>query len=184
MLAPALLNLVIACGDAPPTRDVRVTIVDEDDRPIPEAVFYAEARDAEGPYAYLVAIAGDAGEVPDTAREPAKILWRKGARITLAAFAEGYRPAVRYREDRPVRTDGAALTLERMKGPADLWRPELVHLHWPPSEPAGAPPDDRAAARLTEHLRAAWEAREALSEPLSPAEELRRRAIAGALGSN
>ena len=79
----AMLGVVVAltgCGDAPPSRDLRVTIVDPEGRPIPGAVFYAEARDDSGAFACLVALAGDAGEVPDVAWKAAGLGWRPGSR--------------------------------------------------------------------------------------------------------
>jgi hypothetical protein len=163
-----------ACG-GPSTRDVRVTILDEDGAPVPGAVFYAEAYDADGPFAFLSAVAGMAGEVPDSAREAAKIAWRPGARIALAAFAPGYRPVVRRDPEGRVESDGALLVL-RPAGPDGGWDPAVAELGFPfegrpeLAQRAAAPEHDALRAAL----RAAWDARRALPEPLTEAE--RRKA--------
>ena len=109
-IGSALALAAAACSDVAPERDVRATIVDEAGRPLPGAVFWAEARDAEGVLGWLVAVAGQAGEVPDSAREPLKIPWSPGARLTLAAFAPGRIPAVVGGEEKRIRSDGAVLT--------------------------------------------------------------------------
>jgi hypothetical protein len=110
--AAAGVAAAAGCG-APTTRDVRATILDEQGEPVPGAVFYAEAYDEHGPFAFLSARAGTAGEVPDTAREPLKLAWKGGAKVALAAFAEGYRPAVLRDPAGYVESDGALLVLVR-----------------------------------------------------------------------
>ena len=57
-----LLPLLASCSTTPSTRDVRVTIVDEAGDPLPGAVFYVEAYDESGPFAFLTARAGEAKE--------------------------------------------------------------------------------------------------------------------------
>jgi len=178
----ALLGVVVAltgCGDAPPSRDLRVTIVDPEGRPIPGAVFYAEARDDSGAFACLVALAGDAGEVPDVAWKAAGLGWRPGARAAIAAFAEGRQPAVHWREDGSVPTDGAVLVLEPAEGPEGLWNPAVARLAWPPPLDGAPPPGDPAGEALRAALAASWRARAALPQPLSPAEQARFEAISG-----
>jgi hypothetical protein len=91
------------------TRDVRATILDESGEPIPGAIFYAEAYDEDGAFAFLSDRAGSAGEVPDSAREPLKIPWRRGARIALAALAPGRPPAVLRDPSGRIESDGALL---------------------------------------------------------------------------
>ena len=145
------------CSDLASTRDIRVTLVDEDTAPVPGAVFYAEASDATGPFAYLWRISGRAGEVPDSAREPLKIPWRPGARLAMAAFAPGRTPVVmRDGDDAPVRSDGAVFALR----PGGAWNPALATLAFPFE---GAPDlaarlDDAAQAPLLDAFRRAWAA--------------------------
>jgi hypothetical protein len=91
---------------------VRVTIVDEKGAPIPGALFYAEAYDEKGAFAFIAGVAGDAGEVPDSAREPLKMPWRRGARIALVAFADGRIPTVLKDPAQRIESDGALITLE------------------------------------------------------------------------
>ena len=125
---PAFLAaLATACADLSSTRDVRVTVMDEDSRPVPGAVFYVEAVDAGGAFAWRWARTGSAGEVPDSAREPLKLPWRRGARVAMAAFAPGRRPAVLRETGSPVVSDGAVLIL--VPGPA--WDAELAELAYP-----------------------------------------------------
>ncbi|MGQ0720973.1 MAG: hypothetical protein ACT4PE_05275 [Candidatus Eiseniibacteriota bacterium] len=100
------------CG-GPSVKDVRATILDEQGEPVPGAVFYAEAYDDAVPFAFLSARSGTAGEVPDSAREPLKLPWRAGAKVALAAFAEGYRPTVLRDPAGYIESDGALLVLVR-----------------------------------------------------------------------
>jgi hypothetical protein len=134
------LATAVGCADLAPTRDVRVTIVDERSEPVPGALFYVEAVDDTGPFAYLWRIAGLAGEVPDSAREPLKLPWRRGARLTMVALAPGRRPAVVREDAGRVVADGAVLVLE----PGEGWDPALADLAYPFDEH----PD--LAARLAE----------------------------------
>jgi hypothetical protein len=106
-LAVALVSA--GCSLPESTRDVRVTILDEAGAPIPGALFYAEAYDEKGAFAFITGVAGDAGEVPDSAREPLKIPWRRGAKIALVAFAEGRISKVL--RGRRIESDGALITL-------------------------------------------------------------------------
>lgn len=147
----------IGCADLASTRDVRVTIVDENTAPLPGAVFYVEVRDDAGAFAWQWRIAGRAGEVPDSAREPLKLPWRPGARLAMVAFAPGRTPAViRETGDERRISDGAVLELRR----GDPWNPELAALAFPfedAPEPAAAL-TDTAAAPLLRAFRAAWAA--------------------------
>ena len=92
-----------ACADTAPTRDVRVTLVDDVGEPVVGAIFYAEIHDGDGAFDFVWAVSGEAGEVPDSAYEPLRIPWRSGAQVSLAAFAPGHRAARRVR--RAVRSD-------------------------------------------------------------------------------
>ncbi len=147
----------LGCADLASTRDVRVTVVDEDTAPLPGAVFYVEAVDDSGAFACEWGVAGPAGEVPVSAREPVKIPWRPGARLAMAAFAPGRTPAVIRETGGAWRiSDGAVLELR----PGDPWNPELAALAFPfEDEPAlaalvAAP----SADALREAFRAAWAA--------------------------
>ncbi len=155
--ALALASAAFGCADLASTRDVRVSILDENSRPLPGAVFYVEASDDAGPFAYLWAVAGRAGEVPDSAREPLKLPWRRGARLAMAAFAPGRRPAVIAEREARIRSDGAVLVLE----PGDAWRPELEALGVPfdPQNPLAQRFEERSEAPLRDAFRTAWAAR-------------------------
>lgn len=148
--------LAPACADLRHARDVRVTIVDEHGRPVPGAVFYAEATDEHGAFAFYWASAGLAGEVPQSAREPAKLPWRRGAHLAMAAFAPGRRSAVVRETTERIDADGAVLELD----PGPAWNPELAHLAFP----FLAPPElaarlrDPASRPLVEAFRSAWSA--------------------------
>lgn len=128
----ALVALALpGCGRLESTRDVRVTILDEAGNPLPGAVFYVEAYDDDGPFAFLAARAGDAGEVPDQAREPLKLPWRRGAHLALAAFAPGRRSAVHRDPGRRLESDGVVLTLVAAATPAEEWQPAVAKLGFP-----------------------------------------------------
>lgn len=174
---PVVSAWLASCGREP-TRDVRATILDESGAPVTGAVFYAEIYDESGPVTFLSAVAGSAGEVPDSAREAIYMPSRRGARIALAAFAPGYRPTVHRRPDGRVESDGAVLTLERV-GDGPAWTPAVADLGFP------FPDDPELAARaadprhdpLRKALRAAWAARRAMPEPLTTAEERKVSAL-------
>ena len=147
----------LGCADLPSTRDVRATILDEHDEPIPGATFYVEAADDSGAFAYLWARAGLAGEVPDSAREPLKLPWRRGARLAMAAFAPGRRPAVVVERGSRIRSDGAVLTLD----PGPAWTPELEELGYPfpAHSELAAKLADSSDAPLRKVFDEAWNAR-------------------------
>ena len=171
--AIAAVSLLAGCGcSGPAERDVRATVLTEDGSPIPGAIFYAEAWDDDGPFAFVTMTSGTAGEVPQSAWTASKIEWRPGARVALAAFAEGYVPAVIRRPDSAVRTDGAVLVLHPASGEGAAWNPDLAELAYPfPETPALA---DRARepayTELRRVFREAWAARPD-RDRLSPAEE-------------
>jgi len=161
MVAPFVLAVAFAAGCSGPTqRDVRGTILTEDGSPIPGAIFYAEAWDDDGPFAFVMMTTGTAGEVPQSAREASKIAWRPGARVAVAAFATGYAPAVLRNPERAVRTDGVLLALHRAPGAAS-WNPDIAELAFPFPDT----PELQAQAReitygpLRRAFREAWAAR-------------------------
>ncbi len=160
------------CADLASTRDVRVTLVDERTAPLPGAVFYVEAVDDSGAFAYAWRVAGRAGEVPDSAREPVKIPWRPGARLAMAAFAPGRTPAV-IRETGGERriSDGAVLELPH----GEAWNPELAALAFPfEHEPELAA---RLAVAAEGPLREAFAAAWAAAPADLPAASATKRAI-------
>lgn len=179
LLAVGPAALLPGCGDAPPTRDLRVTIVDPNGQPIVGAVFYAEARDESGAFACVVDLSGEAGEVPHSAWTAGKLGWRPGAKAAMAAFAEGRRPAVHWDDDAPVRTDGAVLILEPAAYSSEAWNPALANFAWPIPADGAPAPGDPAQEALRAALARAWEARAALPPPLNPAEQARLDAISG-----
>ena len=71
--------MLASCADLTKTRDVRVTIVNERGEPISGAIFYVEAADDRGAFAFLWARSGLAGEVPQSAREPLELVTRQSA---------------------------------------------------------------------------------------------------------
>ncbi len=161
-----------ACESVAPLRDIRATLLDESGRPIPGAILYAEAVDDEGPFAFTWARAGQAGEVPQTAIRALKIPWRRGARLSLAAFAPGKRPAVLHDPKRSVPSDGVVLTLvtpaaDVSTSPppaadppeparaATLWNPELLLLAYPFEDVPALAESLRADSAAP--LRESWE---------------------------
>lgn len=157
-LGAALAGVIVAgCADLAPTRDVRASIVDENASPLPGAIFYVEVRDEAGAFDYQWAIAGRAGEVPDSAREPLKIPWRRGARLAMAAFAPGRRPFVLAETDGRILSDGAVLTLE----PGAAWTPDLERLSVPfaPNTPLAERFESARDAPLRAAFHASWAVR-------------------------
>lgn len=177
----AAVGLALLGGCAGKTQhDVRVLILNEAGDPVPGTVFYAEAYDADGPFAFLSARAGSAGEVPDSAREPAKIAWRPGAKIALAAFAPGYLPVVHRDPEGDVRSDETVLILLSAGG-GPAWDPAVANLGFPfPDRPELAA--EAAAAShdpLREALLRAWQARISVPPALTAAEERKISALKG-----
>lgn len=173
--------LAVFAGCAGPTqRDVRATVLTEDGSPIPGAIFYAEARDDDGPFAFLTMTTGTAGEVPQSAWTSSKIEWRPGARVAVAAFAPGYVPAVIHDPAGAVRTDGALLVLHPVSGDGAAWNPALAELAFPfPDTPELAErAREPAAAALRNAFREAWEARPDRDD--LPAAEKRKAALLSA----
>lgn len=176
LLLPAFL-LALGCADTAPTRDVRATVVDEAGRPIPEAIFYAEVREDDAAFAFVWAVVGEAGEVPDSAYEPLKIPWRSGARVSLAAFAPGHQSAVVRIDSSTPRTDGILLTLPRAESP---WNAELALLSAPFEGHPELAAEFGAAAQepLRAAFRTAWADRP--EDSLPPSEgELRKLSAFG-----
>jgi len=111
-VAASLVAAFAAACEGGGTRDIRATILDADGEPVPGALFYAEAYDDEGAFAFLVDRAGQAGEVPDSARRPLQIAWRASARIAIAAFAPDRPPAVLRDPGRRIETDGVLVVFD------------------------------------------------------------------------
>lgn len=166
----AAAGLVLASCSGPSSRDVRATILTESGEPIAGAVFYAEAWDDHGPFAFLTMTSGTAGEVPQSAWEASKIAWRPGARIAVAAFATGFVPTVQRNPKGSVRTDGALIVLHPVSG-ENAWNPAVAELAFPfPDTPAlAAQARAPGNAGLRQAFRNAWSARPA-DNPLTDAE--------------
>jgi hypothetical protein len=150
-----------ACESTTPVRDIRATILDEQGRPIPEALLYAEVVTKEGPFSFVSARSGQAGEVPKNAIRALKIPWKRGARLSLAAFAEGRRPTVLHDPARSVPSDGVSLTLAPIVQPADAWNPDLLLLEFPfeTSPELAQEIREPLSADVREAFRAAYAAR-------------------------
>lgn len=158
-LVAALLTVALlatAGCSAPAQRDWRATILDESGAPIPGAVFYAEARDADGPFAFALEAAGEAGEIPRSAHRPGKIAWRADARLTVAAFAPGHLPAIHWSDSEFVPSDGIQFVLREADDPSRLWAPDLMRLGWSPAHPAVSGLDPATVAALQSWLQEAW----------------------------
>jgi hypothetical protein len=146
----ALLAFAFLCGceSTTPLRDIRATLLDEDGKPIPGALLYAESVVDGEPFSFVIAQAGHAGEVPEIAIRALKLPWKRGADVALAAFAPGKTPSVRYDPRRPLRTDGVVLTLRTAIGPEDSWNPDLFRLALPFEG------SSEASSRMADSLRA------------------------------
>lgn len=171
LVASALAALAVVSCSGPSSRDVRATVLTESGDPVPGAVFYAEAWDDDGPFAFLTMVTGTAGEVPQSAREASKIAWRPGARIALAAFAPGYVPTVARNPGGSVRSDGALLVLHPAAGAGGAWNPAIADFAFPfPDTPdLAAEARTPGNAALRQAFRAAWDARDR-ENPLTEAE--------------
>jgi len=119
------------CESTTPVRDIRATFLDEKGQPVPGALLYAEAVTQEGAHSFVKARSGRAGEVPEIAIRALKIPWKRGARLSIAGFAAGKRPAVLHDPRRSVPSDGVLLTLEPAIHPGDAWNPDLLLLEFP-----------------------------------------------------
>lgn len=157
----AALVTLAACESVTPQRDIRATLLDEEGRPLPGAILYAEAVDESGAFAFTWAKAGEAGEVPQIAIRSLKISWRRGARLALAGFEPGRRPAVLYDPQRSVPSDGVVLTLEAPADSSALWNPDLMRLAYPFEGVPALAESARAerATPLKEAFERAWATR-------------------------
>ncbi len=177
-VAAAFVSLA-ACESVAPMRDIRATFTDEYGRPLPGAILYAEAVDDEGAFSFTWARAGEAGEVPRIAIRALKIPWRRGARLALAGFAPGRKPAVLHDPRRSVPSDGVVITLPLAARPEEAWNPDLLLFAFPfEREPALAESLRSPSHReLREAFRAAYESR---PESPIPAHSLEAEKIAAA----
>lgn len=110
---------------------LRARIVDAHGQPLPGALFYAEAYTREGAFDFTFARAGAAGEVPVAGGPDARIAWRSGARLALAAFAPGKVPVVVYDPLGRVKADGIEMPLEEAADEGEAWEPRLAQLSYP-----------------------------------------------------
>lgn len=173
----AVLSLC-ACESTTPVRDIRATILDETGKPISGALLYAEAVTDEGAFSFVSARSGKAGEVPEIAIRALKIPWKRGARLSLAAFAEGRRPMVLHDPARSVPSDGVSLTLAPMLSSADAWNPDLLLLEFPFESNPGLAQQlhDPRFSELRAAFRTAYAAHPP-EEPLGPRKSAKISAI-------
>lgn len=106
LLAAALCTC--ACASE---QELRAVIVDENGKPIPGGIFYAEAWQHPGAFDFVFAQAGTNGEVPAAGSPPLTIRWRSRANLAIAAFAPGRKPLVISDPLGRVKADGITLRL-------------------------------------------------------------------------
>lgn len=116
------------------TKTLSARIVDETGRPIPGAIFYAEAYTfASGVIDFTFAKAGPNGEIPAAGTPAPTLGWHKEARLALAAFAPNRKPFCLYSHNRQaaVEADGVALPLAPLPRKGLRWEPRLGQLGFP-----------------------------------------------------
>jgi hypothetical protein len=174
--ALSLAGLNGACSS--PYRELRANVLDENGKPVPNSIFYAEAWAQSKCFDFAWAKTGQNGEVPAAGAPPLKIRWRAGARLALAAFAPGKKPAVVYDELGRVRADGLTLRLVDLARADRQWEPRLAQLAFPfPDNPELAA---RAAAPTGADLLRAFQtayATLASERVVLPQEQARQAAL-------
>jgi hypothetical protein len=124
LIVAALAALAAAACTS--TNPLRASVRDASGKPIPNAIFYAEAYDSGGTFDFVWAKTGENGEIP-----PTTIRWKRGAKLALAAFAEGKRPIAVYDELGRVKADGVDLPLSDLPETGLKWEPRLAKLSFP-----------------------------------------------------
>lgn len=127
----AAATLLLGASACSSEQFLRARIVDGHGQPLPGAILYAEAYTREGAFDFAFARAGPAGEVPPAGGPEARIAWRRGARLALAAFAPGKVPVVVYDPLGRVKADGIEMPLEDATDEAQAWEPRLARLSYP-----------------------------------------------------
>lgn len=127
VVAPLALASLACSADM----ELRAKIVDAQNRPLPGALFYAEAYTHDGVFDFAFGRAGLGGEVPAVGSPELHVAWRSGARLALAAFAPGKVPIVVYDQLGRVKADGIEMPLEDLPAKGGGWEPRVAQLAYP-----------------------------------------------------
>ncbi len=161
------------------TQELRAFVLDQAGRPIPGALFYAEAYTHDGAFDFAFTLTGPNGEAPPAGAPPLTIRWRWRAKLALAAFAPGKKPIAVYDELGRVRADGIAFKLQDLPEKGLRWEPRVADLSFPFEHDsrlaarAGAP----ASAPVRRAFRAAYQPLYGGEEPALPRQILKMRAL-------
>ena len=165
MAYTASFSLFLWAAACTTTQDLRAVITDTAGKPIPGAIFYAEAWTNDAAFDFAFSGTGASGEVPP-AGEKLSVNWRPGARLALAALAPGKKPMVVYDELGRIKADGIHFKLEDLPPPGQRWEPRVGKLGFPFEQNRELAA--RVAAPECAKLRAAFRAAYA---PLASGEE-------------
>ncbi|MEK7409738.1 MAG: hypothetical protein AAB225_32150 [Acidobacteriota bacterium] len=161
------------------TQELRAFVFDQAGRPIPGALFYAEAYTHDGAFDFAFSLPGPNGAAPPSGHPPLTIRWRWGAKLALAAFAPGKKPIAVYDELGRVRADGIVFNLQDLPDKGLRWEPRVADLSFPfenaPRLAARAAAPECAPLRRA--FRAAYEPLFAGEEPALPRQILKMRAL-------
>jgi hypothetical protein len=124
-------SLALASSACSSDMELRAKIVDAQSRPLPGALFYAEAYTHDGVFDFAFARAGSGGEVPAAGSPELHVTWRSGAKLALAAFAPGKMPIVVYDQLGRVKADGIEMPLEDLPAKGGSWEPRVAQLSYP-----------------------------------------------------
>ncbi len=119
-----LIALFVSAGCAE-HRELRAVIQDASGKPIPGAVFYAEAYNNSGAFDFAFATADPSGN------SAVAVEWKPGAKLALAAFAPGKKPMVVYDPLGRVNADGIVFPLRDLPSTGLRWEPRLANLSFP-----------------------------------------------------
>jgi hypothetical protein len=171
--AAALLALASSCTTQ---QELRAFVQDSAGRPIPDAVFYAEAYASGRAVDFTWCVSGPKGEVPPPGHAPLALRATPGAKLALAVMAPGKKPVVVYDELGRVRADGTVFNLKEVASGELAWEPRMGRLGFPFEE---APElAERAAAPELARLRAAFRAAYAAIPGTGlPNERIKREAL-------
>jgi hypothetical protein len=126
-----LIAATFASAGCAGRKELRAVIEDATGRPIPGAVFYAEAYSGSGAFDFAYSLAGRSGEVPPANSGPLTIAWKPGAKLALAAFAPGKKPMAVYDQLGRVRADGIVIELQDLPQTGLRWEPRVGNLSFP-----------------------------------------------------
>ena len=157
---------------------VAVSVVDQDGRPVPDAIFYAEAYRSRRTFDFLFAQTDAEGRAPGPESAPLTLEGRPGTKLAVAVLATGKAPVVVYDALGRVEANGLRFVLEDA-ATAGRWNPRLAQLAYP----FGDEPklrrrlDDDLARPLNQAFREAYAALGADGESVLPLEETKRAAV-------